>query len=768
VSVVSSARWANSGLVLVAVVAVLTLVWSGRSATRAESEVRRGHLLPVFHQEEVSRIELQQGLKRSVIERRRAAPEPHQQAEPGGDADVLASEWTLSEPFETDADPVPVEKLLGSLRYATWEREAPEVAAAPVAPPVPAVALGVDAGAGGSTRAPGGGSSDLSRQLSVQMGSLAYRLRLGAPSVSPPGSHYVEVSGGDGPAHTYVVKKSVLDELFVPGDGFRGRQIVPYRKGSTARLVLSSAAGVRRLRRVGDDFHFEDMQENQRARRAEVDRIFLALARASADPILDLEVAQAAIGTEPNVHIAVVPMAQDKPEASLTFGGTCPSDPNKTLAVRSLPEPLAGCVERSVLGALREPASALIDSSLFAFHADEVDTVQIVEGDHVLDFAREGDGFVLRQPHAAALDAEAAKDRLSRLLGIEGTLLLARDKPAKAAEFSAVVVTLESSARPGAERTKETLRISPARADGSRLAYREADGAVVLVPREEAFVLRADSTLLKDHRIFDYPLSAVRGIEIRRGTSREVLKRTATGGLSLLEPKGFDVDGGLAVEIIDQLRTLRALRWVSDAPVAGLGLEKPRISVKFTVELEDRVIDRTLSVSRAAPGGFYASVDRDPGVFVAPRALERTLTSLPLDRALFSADRNSIMEIQLTTPDRGKLLLKRVAGQLALQKGSVTFDLARLDELLDAIETLRPEAAVHTGVAGPGEGLRKPILTAYIRRQAPENVGMPPIRFSVGSRDVFQDASVYYARHASVNATYALPRSQVQRLLDLF
>ncbi|MEO8184343.1 MAG: DUF4340 domain-containing protein, partial [Deltaproteobacteria bacterium] len=231
---------------------------------------------------------------------------------------------------------------------------------------------------------------------------------------------------------------------------------------------------------------------------------------------------------------------------------------------------------------------------------------------------------------------------------------------------------------------------------------------------------------------------------------------------------GFDVDGGLAIEIIDALRTLRALRWVSDAAASGLGLEKPRISVKLCVELEGRVVERTLLLGRAAPGGFYASVDRDPGVFVAPRGIERTLSSLPLDRAVFSADRSSIVELQLITPDRGKLLLKRVAGQLSLQKGSASFDLERLDDLLDAIETLRPEAAVHTGIAGPGEGLRRPILSVYIRRQAPENVGMPPIRFSVGSRDVFQDASIYYARHASVNATYALPRSQVQRLLDLF
>ena len=751
-SVIARARWANLGLVVVAALSVLLLVWSGRSATRVE-EVRRGHLLPVFHQDEVTRIELQRGSRRSVVVRRRAPSQGEAGDDAPGSTELPTADWLLTEPFETDADPVPVDKLLGSLRYATWERDVTGVD--------PVAAASRDAGA------PAGAL--LSDQvLSLQMGGANYQLRLGGPSVSPPGSRYVEVREGNRPAYTYVVKKSIVDELFVPADGFRGRQIVPYGKNSTARLVLSSSAGVRRLRRVGDDFHFEDMQENQRARRDEVDRLFFALARASADPILDPEAARAALAGEPGVHIGIVPTASEKAEASLVFGGTCPLDPEKTVAMRIVPEPLAGCVERSVLGALREPASSLIDSSLFTFHADEVDTVNIVEGEQVLDFARQGDGFVLRQPRPAALDAEAAKDRLSRLLGIDGTLLLGRDKPAKAAEFSAAVVTLESSARPGAERTKGTIRVSAARGDGSRLAYRESDGAVLVVPRDDSFALRADATLLKDHHIFDYPLTAVRGIEIKRGTLREVIKRTPTGGLSLLEPKGFEIDGGTAVEIIDQLRTLHALRWISDTGAPGFGLEKPRSSVKFTVEVEERTVERTLLLGRAAPGGFYASVDRDPGVFVAPRALERTLSNLPINRGVFAAERGSIVELSLTSGDRGKLLFKRVGGQLVLQKGSSNFDMGRLDDLLDTIETLRPDAAVHTGAAGPGEGLRKPTLSVYIRRQAPENVGMPPIRFNVGSRDVYQDASIYYARHASVNATYALPRSQVQRLLDLF
>ena len=139
-----------------------------------------------------------------------------------------------------------------------------------------------------------------------------------------------------------------------------------------------------------------------------------------------------------------------------------------------------------------------------------------------------------------------------------------------------------------------------------------------------------------------------------------------------------------------------------------------------------------------------------------------------LDRAVFRADRDSIAELSLEGEGLGSLSVKRVAGQLTLQKAPSGFDVARLDELLDTIESLRTEAAVHLGPATASEGLRRPILTGTIRRQSPENVGMPPIRFSVGSRDSFRDASIFYARVGSSNATYALPREQVQRLLDLF
>ncbi|HTV24842.1 MAG TPA: DUF4340 domain-containing protein, partial [Polyangiaceae bacterium] len=293
------------------------------------------------------------------------------------------------------------------------------------------------------------------------------------------------------------------------------------------------------------------------------------------------------------------------------------------------------------------------------------------------------------------------------------------------------------------------------------------DGAVLAISAESALSLHADATLMKDHAVFDYALKQVRRVDVAFGDVKQSLARSPEGVLSLAAPKDYEVDGGLAVELIDQLRTLRALRWVSDRAVSGFGLDKPRATVRLQVEVDGQPIERTLLIGSRAPGGFHASVDRDPGVFVAPRSIERVLGTWLLDRAVFRAERDSIVELSLEGENRGSVLLERVAGQLSIKKAPSGFDAARVDELLDAIESLRTEAAVHLGAATASEGLRRPILTGMIRRQSPENVGMPPIRFSIGSRDSFRDASIFYARVGSINATFALPREQVQRLLDL-
>jgi hypothetical protein len=751
--VLARSRAVNIALIILALLSVCAAVWTRHVPTSEEQQVRRRHLLSVFRRDDVQQISIRHDSRQSVLVRHQHAPPEVEESSAGSAAEqppLPEDEWSLIKPFETDADQLPVEKLLGTLQYATWEREVQD----------PAHNTAEPAAAGGMLS---------ERELELVMGSLSYKLSLGADALSPPGARYVEVKTGNADSHVYVIKKRLVDELFVDADAFRGRQIVPYQKSSVDRLTLSSAAGVRRLRRVGGEFHFDGMQESQRVDRVALDRIFTALARAAADPFLDVAVAEAALRVDASVRVSLWPVATDRPEASLEFGGVCPGEPEKTVALRHLPEPLAGCVDHGVLLALREPATALVDRSLFGLAADEVDTVQITEADQVLEFARGGDGFVLRQPRSLELDPEAARDRLARIVEVQGELLMDRARPANAPQFSAATIVVESSSHPGDdERIKESVRLSPAASDGTRRAFREADGAVLLLSSESALALHADATLLKEHQVFNYAIRDVRGVQVTRGPLKQTLKRSPDGALSLAEPRGFDVDGGLALELIDQLRTLRALRWVSDSASKAFGLEKPRAQVHFFVQVDGRDIERTLTVGASAPGGYYASVDRDPGVFVVERSIDRVLGTWLLDRSVFSAERDSVVELTLNAEQRGRVILRRVAGQLTVQKGSLDFDPSRIEALLDTIETLRPEAAVHVGAALPGEGLRRPLLTGIIKRQSPANVGMPPIRFSVGSRDSFQDASIYYARQGSVNATYALPRQQVQRLLDLF
>ncbi|HEU4538006.1 MAG TPA: hypothetical protein VFS00_27990, partial [Polyangiaceae bacterium] len=59
-------------------------------------------------------------------------------------------------------------------------------------------------------------------------------------------------------------------------------------------------------------------------------------------------------------------------------------------------------------------------------------------------------------------------------------------------------------------------------------------------------------------------------------------------------------------------------------------------------------------------------------------------------------------------------------------------------------------------------GLARPRLTITAR---PKGSG-PPRRIVVGAGDEHRGASIFYARHEGVDATFALPAARVRALLD--
>ena len=82
--VLARARAVNIGLLMLALASVFVTFWTARLPTTGELQVRQRHLLPVFRQDDVARLEIRQGQRRTVLARR--APVPGNAAEAEGES----------------------------------------------------------------------------------------------------------------------------------------------------------------------------------------------------------------------------------------------------------------------------------------------------------------------------------------------------------------------------------------------------------------------------------------------------------------------------------------------------------------------------------------------------------------------------------------------------------------------------------------------------------------------------------------------------------
>jgi len=81
--------------------------------------------------------------------------------------------------------------------------------------------------------------------------------------------------------------------------------------------------------------------------------------------------------------------------------------------------------------------------------------------------------------------------------------------------------------------------------------------------------------------------------------------------------------------------------------------------------------------------------------------------------------------------------------------------------LLEALDNLRPDAAIHTGPALPAEGLAKPSL---VLKLTPKSGALQTVTFGAG--DSFRESSVFYLRVSGFDATYVMAQSKVRALSD--
>ncbi len=230
--------------------------------------------------------------------------------------------------------------------------------------------------------------------------------------------------------------------------------------------------------------------------------------------------------------------------------------------------------------------------------------------------------------------------------------------------------------------------------------------------------------------------------------------------MRLDEPKGFDPDIGASSDLIQALGSLTADRFVADRDDGSFGLEKPSLSVRFVSKSETNPkLEQYLRFGDETALGVFASLGDNGPVFALPRSVKDTCDTLLINRSLFSTSPDTFSAITLEAHGR-TLHLERHGEQLtALPAGAFPQD--KVQDLLEALSNLHPDAAIHTGAALAAEGLAKPSLTL---RLTPKVGATQTVTFGAG--DSWRGTSVFYLRVSGFDATYAMAQSKVRALSD--
>ncbi len=722
-----------NAVLLGSALALIVLVFATRSkVTTSEEEARSNNLLQVYREDDVTRLRFERKDGSFTLGRDKTD-------------DSGVNTWSLTEPVRESAEPFSVQKLLGTLEFSSaLRRIKPEE--------VNRAAFGLD-------------SPEL--VIHVDMADIKYRLRVGAEAASPKGARYLEVAGEGAPGKSIVlVSKSLVDELDLKLDAFRERYVMPYLSNLLDRLSIEDALGTRKLRHAEwrDGFRFDGMLGDARANRAAVDRMLAQFARTRANRFIDPGEAEKALRAGQTVKVTMTPAAKTSPVGVVEVGGTCPGSDEDVVALRSQPDRVAACVPKGVLSGLTIPADGLVDRTLFWIRPDEVEGFDLEQGDSRLSLDRKESGFIMRAPGEGAVDAEAGNARLEAILRAVGVIVEAPDRKQLGLDPPHGRVVMRGIATEGSKPAEETVTLSAATWDGRVYAERKHDGIVLELGREAARALVADSALVRSRTILDLPIADVARVEID-GTPSQIVVRGESGVLSLSSPPGFQIDAGLGLELCDAARRLSADRWVADKDDGSFGLEPPSLRARLSIRKDGRLEDHVLRLGRPTASGYYASMDGDPGVFVIPRRLHETLTTLVVDRSVLMMDPAVTTKVTLELPDRA-VVLERRGEEFVEASAGEPLSADAIHKIVDTLSALRAEAAVDIGPARPEQGLERPILTVRIQREAGHAERPPATVFHVGAGDSWRGISIHYARAEGIPATYAVARSNVRALLD--
>jgi hypothetical protein len=611
--------------------------------------------------------------------------------------------------------------------------------------------------------------------VTIVMGRLTLKLRVGGPAPSPEGSHYAEVEGRG----VAVITRELAAALDTDPTSLRSRALLPYAEGDVLNLrILENGGGPTRIfTRLdaagtghGAGFLLDRPAPQGKARvaAAAMEKIWGTLGALDADAYLDQSVGEKALAWRATVQMTLRDPARGP--VSIELGGPCPGHPDDVVAVRMEPDRAAACVAAGLVDDLLVPVDTLVDHHLVGASADQVTEVKITAGDRVVELARSGPQWHLRAPEDRSVDADAGRAFLEALLAVEGDGFGPRDLPGTPRTTVRVVSLIPTASVDGGEAERiETLELFPEQGDLVPVR-RSEDGAVLFVPRDRAAALQPDVAALRSRKLFDEALGSVHALRVEAGGRVQRFVRDENGTFALQEPRGEGLvaDSVLASEVASALSSLSVDRWIG--PNTGsYGLEKPRLTIEAQLDADsDGGAPRSLRVALGSPAGAgsFARAGDDGAVFIAPRALEEAADRWLLDRTTTAIAPETITRVTLTGEGGKHLVIERSGDALTI--AGLARDAAasaRAATIRDALAELTAEGAVSVGPAEKAQGFDKPRLDVLVERAG---VGtrdrVAPVRLRFGGEATFEGGRVVYVRRDGVSATWAIAHGKAQAL----
>lgn len=710
-------------LVLVPVLAIWLFFVDSGSITTREAELRKRNLLPSFRRDQIERI---------AFESKDESFELFKRLEDGDSMFYIERKGG-----EEIADQMAVDRLIAMLEFATPERR--------LDAPIDREALGLDA-----PRV----------RMMVSMGRISYELSLGTEAPSPKGAAYAELSG----VGAVVLPRDIVTQLSLNEDAYRSRSLVPY---------LSPDLSVLRVEGPGGDRHFVrgswggwELEGDPRIRadRETLDRMLFAFADIRAEAFLSDEEADRALADD-HVTITMVPRDKERPRGVLQIGGACPNEPESVVVVRREPSRISACAPKGVMPALGTPREAFVDKRLFSFRPDEVEELILEEGERKLEIVRKGAGWWMRAPSESEVEAEAGQAlarsvhtiSAQRIVDSDDLEALGLASPRARATVRRVV---ESDDEPGAT---EIVEFGEVRGDYV-YARRRTDGTILELGRDVARALEPNSMALKSRVITDIPIAHVRKVSVQAGPFQQTIERSPSQNFQLDTPANFEVDARVAVDIAEALGRLTAERWVAEKDDGSFGLSKPRAVYELEVGAEGEAA-RTIRVQVGEPtfGGFFAQSSESDGVFVLPRPIARRVETYAIDRGYFQIIPQEIRQLSLRASGK-TIKLSRVGERLVAEGDSISLEKAQL--IVDKLAELRVEGVVSLGPPRKDQGFQRPTLEIELESQLPGALEAESTRITIGTGDALSGTSIFYARRAHLDASFALAQSQIRSILD--